>query len=197
MKCSWFQRIALYWKCKFSEKHGTTSRKKNVRYHLYLQSHRQSSPASENWHKSLSPVKSTNLNFPWPTRFLQAIVSTDWNSLNCFQSITPHFMLFKNWNQSLRYRKMGQTFNTASIRMWIPCSWATLQALRYSSLVPHLVLTVPLWSNSPRSHCYNGKGVNNTEWHNSPNRKRHSHDRSVWQTLSWIHKRLGFMTSQV
>lgn len=43
-------------------------------------------------------------------------------------------------------------FNTASKYRSILLSWATLLRFFNSSLVPHLVLVVPFWLNSPKSH---------------------------------------------
>lgn len=67
-----------------------------------------------------------------------------------------------------------RTLRTASIRMSIPCSWATSQAWSSSSRVPHLVATEPFWSNSPKSHCNKRRSIN-TACHARPERDAPGH----------------------
>jgi len=64
--------------------------------------------------------------------------------------------------QDYRKQTAERTFKTASTRMSIPCSWAILQAWRYSSRVPHRVSTAFFCLNSPRSHYNNTRDIINT-----------------------------------
>lgn len=93
--------------------------------------------------------------------FLKRLFSATGTAWNDSSRSAPNLclLLFKKKKKTSlfeeEYERMGKkklTLSTASIKMSIPCFFAVSHAWRNSWRVPHLVATVPFWSNSPKSH---------------------------------------------
>jgi hypothetical protein len=102
--------------------------------------------------------RKSHLDVSLALNILQTVQWIDANSRKYFCSVCTEFVLIVSSSEYVRKLMkdiLSLTLRTASMMMFMLHCLAASQALRSSSLVPHLVATEPFWSNSPRSHYTN------------------------------------------